>query len=395
MAIGIQKHNLRSYEFRKHRFKQKTAIIIIIGMVLVLILGTFAFYQIQNRRYTGYQVIRTVKRQDSDSARYISYGSGMLRYSKDGATAIDNAGNLLWDGPYEMKDPIVDICDKYVAVSDRGYKTVQIYDGDGGISTVNVNYPIIKTEVANQGVIAVLMDGTDANYIELYSKDSKDGDPLVAIRTIDEESGYPIDITLSEDGTKLVTSYIAMNNGAIQNKVTCYNFDEVGQNKTWRIVGAYDYGKTLVPNVQFINNNTFCAFGDNKFSIYSMKQIPELVKEEKISSQIKSVFFSEKYIGYVLNSKDKEDKYEVLLYNLSGKKVLDKKMNFDYNNISLSGDEIIFYSDLYWVIWRVNGKEKLNYTFSNAISYVLPVNNMDKYIIVDSDKLNEVKLISH
>jgi hypothetical protein len=393
MAIGIQKRNLRSYEFRKHRYKQRAIVIGVIGIVLLIALGAFAFYQIVNRKYSDYQVVHTTKRQDSDSARYVSYGSGVLKYSKDGATAMDSAGNLLWSGSYEMKDPIVDICEKYVTISDKGYKTIQIYDGTGGVSTINVNYPIVKTEVANQGVIAVLMDGAGVNYIELYSKDSKEGESLVDIRTVDEDDGYPLDITLSNDATKLVTSYVTMNNGSMQNKITCYNFDEVGQNKTWRIVGAYDYGTTFVPDVQFVNNDTFCIFGDNKFSIYSMKEIPELIKEEPISQKIKSVFYNEKYIGLVLNSKDTDEKRDVLLYDLKGNKIFDKETSFEYANIMVSGNELLLYSDLEWMIWRIHGKEKLDYTFGSSISYIYPVNNVNKYIVIDASEMKEIRLI--
>lgn len=390
MAVGIEKRELRSFEMRKQKHKQRIVIIAIVIVLIACAIGTFVIYQILNKKYTSYQVIHTIDRTDSSSAKYLSYGSGVLRYSRDGAMAMDGAGNLLWNGTYEMNDPIIDICEKYVAVSDRGYETVQLYNGEGGATTIKVNNPIIKTEVANQGVVAVLMDGKDVNHIEFYSAE---GEYLAGIRTVAADDGYPIDMSLSDDGKKLVTSYISINNGTIQNKVAFYNFGEVGKNYIGNVVGGYSYKNTLIPNVQFVNNNTVCAFGDNKFAIYSMKEIPELKCEVNLQSKVKSVFHNEKYIGFVLENKKGDNKYRILTYDFEGKVKLDKTTNTDYVNISLSGDELILYSNTEWTIWRMNGEEKLKYTFGSNISYILPVDNLEKYIVIDDLKMKEVKLI--
>ena len=390
MAIELEKHELRSYEIRKRKQKQRKTIITIIIIFIAIGFVAFVVNQILHKNYISYQVIHSTQRSDSSSASYQKYGTGVLKYSRDGAVELDGIGNPLWNGTFEMKDPIVDISDRYVAVSDRGYKEVQIFNGKGGISTVSVLNPIMKTEVANQGVIAVLMDGNEVNHIGIFDETGKS---LVDIRTTTQEHGYPVDISLSNDGRKLVTSYAAVINGAVQNKITFYNFGGVGQNYVARVVGGYDYGQTLVPNIEFIDNNTVCAFGDDKFSIYSMKEIPELQYEKKFDSEIKSVFFSNKLVGFVLNNKEGDDKYRVLLYDLKGKEVLNKTMNYDYDHITLSGDELIMYSDLEWIIWKSNGVEKFHYKFDNNISYILPVNDKDRYMIIDNLNMQEVKLV--
>ncbi len=390
MVIEIEKRELRSYEIRKRKHKQRvTGIVIILVFVLIGIIA-FAVNQILHKNYTNYQVIHTTERNDSSSARYQSYDSGVLRYSRDGAMAMDGAGTLLWNGTFEMKDPIIDSCNKYVAVSDRGYKMVQLFDGEGGMSTINVLNPIMKTEVANQGVVAVLMDDTEVNYIGVYDEE---GNSLVDIRTAAEKDGYPIDFSLSNDGKKLVTSYVTINSGTVQNKVTFYNFSEVGQNYGERVVAGIDYEQTLVPKVQFINNDTVCAFGDDKFDIYSMEEIPKLIVETTLPSEIKSIFYNEKQVGFVLNNLEGDDKYRIMLYDLKGKIVLDKTINYEYDNITLSGDELMIYSNLEWIILRSNGEEKFHYTFENNISYIAPVNNIDKYIIIDDLNMEEIKLV--
>ncbi len=390
MALELDKHELRSYEVRKRRHRQIITVVTVILAIAAIVVVYFAVNLILHKNYTSYEVINKQERKDSNSARYVKYGSGVIRYSRDGAMAMDGAGNLLWNGTFEMKDPILDVQDKYAVVSDRGYKTLQIFNGAGKMTTVNVPNAIIKSEIANQGVVAVLMDGDGVNYIGLYSEDGKE---LVGRRTVNEKDGFPLDISLSEDGRKLVTSYLAMGDGKVHSVVTFYNFGGVGQNYVDNVVGGgYDFGQAIVPRIEFVNNNMVCAFGDDGFSLYSMEQTPKEVYKETFKSEVKSIFYSGKYVGFVLNNGDGTDKYRLLLYDLNGKVVLDKAMNYEYDTIYLSDEEIVLHSNLEWVILRINGQVKFHYTFETDISYILPVNNLDKYIIIDNVNMQEVKL---
>lgn len=391
MAIELEKRDLRSYELRKRKHKQVITAITIVTIIISLGLIGFFVKLFLNKNYSKYEVLHSMERSDTSFSRYESYGSGIIKYSKDGAMAMDGAGNLLWNGPFEMKDPIVDITGKYVALADRGYDTIHIFNGNGGMETVNTNNRIIKIEVANQGVVAALLDGPDVNYIQLYTEE---GSMPVDIRTLNEKDGYPVDIALSQDGRKLVTSYVSILNGVTQSKVTFYNFGGVGQNYIGKVVGGFDFGQTIVPDVDFINNDTVCAFGDDKFSIYSMKEKPELVYEEKLSAEVKSIIHSEKYVGLVLNN-DGEEKNRIVIYDLKGKVIFNETTNLDYNKILISGDEVIAYSDNEWNIWNLSGSKKFHYTFDANISYILPVNNVDKYILVDDTSINEIKLLEN
>lgn len=390
MATGLERQELRSYEIRKRKHKQRVWTIVIMAILIILAGAAFFIYQLLHKNYTSYQVLHTTKRNDSSNSKYLSYGTGIVRYSRDGAMAMDGSGNLLWNGSYEMNDPMIDICGKYVAVSDRGHETIQVYNGEGGVSTIHVLNPILKAEVANQGVVAVLMDGIGENYINLYSLE---GEALVEIGTTASDDGVPVDMTLSDDGKKLVTSYVSIQNGTMQNKVTFYNFDEVGQNHNWRMVGSFDYEQSLVPKVEFIDSDTVCVFADNKFSIYAMEEVPKLTCEVTLPSEIISIFYNDKNVGFALKNKDGNDQCRILVYDLKGKVQLDKNLNLEHADIAISGDELIILSGTEWKIWRLNGNVKLNYTFDGNVSYIFPVNNLDRYLVIDNQNLSEVALI--
>jgi hypothetical protein len=390
MAIELEKRELRSYELRKKKHKQQMTLVVAIGLTIAVIIGTFLIKHILDKNYKTYEVVHTTKREDSSSARYSNYKSGVVRYSRDGIMAMDGTGKMLWNGTFEMKNPILDICEDYVAIADKGSKMVQIYSGKGQPKPINVLNNIMEVEVANQGVIAVLMEANGSNIIEMYSED---GTWLTDFRTTNVKNGFPIDIDLSNDGRKLVTSYMFLNNGVVQNKVTFYNFGPVGKSYTDKVVGSYDYGQTIVPKVEFVNNDTVAAFGDHKISIYSVSNVPKLIHEEEFENEIRSVIYNEKYIGVVLSNNEGEDKNQFIIYDLKGNVVLNQKNNYEYKTISISGEDIIMYTDTGCTILKVNGEEKFNTTFDRNISYVFPVNNADKFILIDDVNMEEIKLM--
>ena len=390
MAIELERRELRSYELRKKKHKQKITLMVAIGLTIAVIIGTFVIKQILDKNYTTYEVVHTTKREDSSSAMYKSYKSGVVRYSRDGIMAMDGTGNMLWNGTFEMTNPIVDICEDYVVVADRGGKTLQIYSGKGQSKSIPVLNNILEVEVANQGVVAVLMESKGSNIIEMYSED---GTWLTDIRTTNVKNGFPIDIDLSNDGRKLVTSYMFLNNGVVQNKVTFYNFGPVGRSYEDQVVGSYDYGQTIVPQVEFVNNDTVAVFGDHKISIYNVPNVPKLTYEEEFVNEIKSVIYSTKYIGVVLNNSEGEDKYQIIIYDLKGNVLLKENINYEYKTISFAGDDIIMYSDTGCKILNINGNEKFNFNFDRNISYLFPINNADKYILIDDVNMEEIKLM--
>lgn len=388
--VVIEKRNTKHFENRKRRYKRMIASLVVGLLITALIVTAFIIYKLNNIYYRDFIIKESSEKNDSTHADYEIYNKGFLRYSKDGAMAIDFQGNSIWNTTYEMNKPDVDISGEYVIISDKGNRSLELINGSGHVNSIQVLHPIIKAEVASQGVIAVLMDGGDVNYIQLFSATGKE---LVDARTSVEKNGFPVDFSYSKDGKKLVTSYISINNGLIQSKVTFYNFGAVGQNYEAKVVGGFDYGQTLISKVEFINNDSVCLFGDDKFSIYSMKETPKLIYEKSFESEVKSVAYNENYIGVISKKLDGNGQYQLRIYNDKGKEILVKDISYNYNYFKIVKDEIILYSETELNILRTNGNEKLNITFEQHISYVFPLALKDEYLLVNNSKTNKIKLI--
>lgn len=393
MATVIEKGTKTSYEVKLERYKRRMKIIKISVAVVVVLLAIFFINLYFNQDFNNYKVIHSIERKDSNTVKYIPFGKDLLKYSKDGVSAIDVNGKSIWNGTYEMKDPNAVICEDYVAVADIGGNDIYTVNKKGTTNLLEMTSPITQVEVANQGVVAALLTGKDVSYINLYDSTKPRESPLVELQLHVEKSGYPMDIALSNDGRKLVTSFLNVKNGVVESNLAFYNFGEVGKNEVDNLVGGFVYGQTIVPEIKFIDNNTVCAYGDNKFSIYSMKEKPSLLFEGKFKTEIKSVVSSSSYIGFIVKNYEGADKYRVIVYDLKGHKVFNKAINFEYDQVMISSKEMIFHSDMEVRILNFDGEEKFHYSFDRSINYFYPVNNFNKYILIDNESIKEIKLV--
>lgn len=398
MAKEIEGQTLRDYGNRKKRYRKiRKSIIGTLLVAIIAVVGIY-LYLLYNKSYESYEVIKTEEALETDASGYLGYAGGMVKYSRDGAVAINKDGSQLWNGSYEMMDPIADTCGKYVVIADRGNKLIHIFNEKGFVSSITTLYDIMKVEIASQGVVAVLMEEGDTSYIKLYYEDgtvvsdSNEDGVLSEIITNVGDAGYPIDIALSDDGKKLVVSFLSFTTGKLVSTIGFYNFGEVGQNVIDRFVGGFEFEDIIVPEVAFLGNDTVCVYKENGYSLFSMPEKPELIKEETLDKKIQSIIYNDKYFGWILEGTDSAPK-QILLYDLAGKKVLDQSLDFEYDKVLLSGEEIILYDNLSCLILKTNGKEKFRYTFDTNIEAIYPINQLDKYYLVNANGISQIQLV--
>ena len=261
-------------------------------------------------------------------------------------------------------------------------------------------YKICTVDVARQGVFAVILENETEDFIEIYDKN---GGTIAEMRTTIADSGYPLDIALSEDGQKLMTSYITIQGIKAQNTIAAYNFGDVGQNETDRLVGGFNnLDSTIVPKLEFLNNDTVCAFGDDRFIVYSMKEKPsEKAVIKDFQGEIQSIFYNSRYIGVVEeNTGTAEEgqetadasRYRLRVFDTNGNQKFAKELNFSYKNIYATENEIIIVGDSESRIYDFTGKLKFSYEFAKNVNNIVPTGVNNKYIIVYDNSTEIVKL---
>lgn len=368
--------------------KQRKKIIICVAAVLavgIIIIIVHKLYD-RNRVYDSYKVEYNLDVEDNADNKYYAFAAGVLKYSSDGISYI-NDGKEVWNHGFEIKNPVMDICGDYIAIAEEGTNDISIYGAEGSQFQVSASYPIRNLEVSRQGVAAAVMSDESAQYIELIAKD---GTQIAIGRTVLQGDGYPIDISLSGDATKVAASYLAVASGEAQTKIVFYNYSEVGQNETDRIVGGFnDFNDSIVPDIEFVNDSTVAAIGDNVFAVYNIKETPSESAKVKIKGEIKSVVYNDDYIAMIMKEDTGKDVLDV--YNMKGKKILSKSIDFHYTGIKIAQENIILYNDTQCKVISVNGVVKFDYTFGMGITSLIPLDDT-AYIIISGGNIQKITL---
>ena len=94
-------------------------------------------------------------------------------------------------------------------------------------------------------------------------------------KTSVDSPGYPVDLSLSDNGQLMAVSYLCVKNNQPASFMAFYNFGYTGQTQMDNQVSGYNYVGTLIPQVDYLSDAQALAFSDDGFLTYSGKQIPE------------------------------------------------------------------------------------------------------------------------
>lgn len=357
--------------------------------VFLLIVAGCLYYIYENTTYTEYQVLERAERSDSDGSRFEAFGGNILKYSYDGVSCLDTGNRQIWSQTYEMQSPMVDICENYVAIADRDGKRIYIMDTEGPRGSVETRRPISQIQVANQGMIAVLMQENDTGYIELYDRD---GNYLAEGELHTKKMGYPLSIAVSNDGRKMAVSMLDLNEGIVKSTVLFYNFGSVGQNEIDNIVSSYSYSDRVIPKVEFLTNDIAVAVGDTGMIFYEGNQKPVETQKIELEQEIRSLFYNGHYVGLVYENENSKDSYLIDLYNTKGTREQQIPFSMEYESISLlQNDEICILNNLECSIYNVQGKLRFHSNFEEDI-YGLIHQSGHKYILLKEGATEKILL---
>lgn len=368
--------------------KTKKAIAGLIILIMAAVMLTAYLYN-KYHKYKDYKILSSIKVESADNSKFVSFGKFVVKYSNDGISYIDGE-ETVWDEAYEMKSPLIDVCEGYLAIADKNTNDIYIYDEDGRKGKVSVSYPIIKLQVAKQGVVAALQEEKDANYIEAYDIE---GNQLISHKTLIDERGYPLNFSLSNDGSDMMVSYLSVNNGTFSNKVVFYDFSKDGDAYENRISGNFEqYEETLVPTVEYVSDDYAIAIGENVISIYDVSGKPKLKKEIKINHQIEKVFMNEEYVGITYAKENNSNTHVIEAYNMKGKKKLSTSTYLNFEQIDFAGENVILYDDLNCELISFAGVKKFQYTFKGTISEIIPLENAREFLLMTNSEIQKIRL---
>lgn len=374
-------------KIRSHRIKiLKIALLL---TVLGLIVAGCLYYIYENKTYSQYQVLNSTKREDSAGTMFAEFNGNIIKYSNDGAFCIDAQNHLIWNQTYEMQSPMLDICEGYASIADRSGKKIYIMDEEGPSGEIDTTRPIQQVHVANQGMIAVLMEENGTGYLQLYDKN---GVFLAEGELHAENSGYPLDIAISNDGKKMAVTMLDTNGGNVKTTVAFYNFGSVGQNEIDNIVSSYPYEDELIIKVEFLTNDIAVAVGGSRLVIYEGSQKPVMKKEISIDREIRSLFYNDNYVGFIFDNEGTQETFRAEIYDTKGSITKTFDFSMEYDEIGfLANDEICIRNNLECSIYSLGGTLRFHYNFDKDIYKVIHAGGR-QYIFLMAGATEKIRL---
>lgn len=80
--------------------------------------------------YTSLRTLQSYKNKETESSdlKYLQYADGMLKYGRDGIAYINKKGVEQWNQSYQIKDPVINVSGKAMAVAERGGNDIYVMD---------------------------------------------------------------------------------------------------------------------------------------------------------------------------------------------------------------------------------------------------------------------------
>lgn len=374
-------------KIKAHRYRFFRRVVIVAVSVVVVTAGVGLFLKYQT--YENVAVTATYENEEADNSNYREYAGGVLKYSRDGIVYLDKKGQEIWNQPCQMKNPIVEVCKGTAAVGDQSGTSILVFQKDGLKGEIKTTSPIQKLVVSEQGIVGVVLKGESTQQIICY--DAK-GNILVEQNTSLANTGYPLDIAISNNGEALLVSYLSTKGSEAMTKVVCYNFGEAGEEKKDREVFEKEYENEVVPTVAFLDEKTSVLIGNDMLVFHSGLEDLRQVKKIKIKKEIKSVSYDKSGVALVLKNSGKSG-YELRIYNTKGEQILSKDFEGEYGNIKMTGNQVVLYDGNKCMIFDRSGVCKFEGKMEANIIEIFRMTGLNKYMVISAEGLQEVHLV--
>ncbi|WP_035769388.1 DUF5711 family protein [Butyrivibrio sp. NC2002] len=375
-------------KIRKHRIAVAVRTVIIMILTVLLVMAIYVSWR--DKTYTEVQFSSAIRISDTSGAEAMNLDGYVLQYSKDGVSCLNAQGEALWNQTYQMQNPTVHTCKNVVAVGDYNGHNIYVANTSGILGEIDTNLPIRDFCVASQGVVAAVLDDQTVTWIYLF--DAK-GETLASFKTTMQDSGYPVDVSISPSGELVCVSYLKADNGRLKTSVAFFNFGAVGQNATDNYASGFDYPGTVVPYVQFMNDSKIFAAADDRIMFFSGSEVPTSQTEAMTGEEeIRSVFYNDSHVGVVFVNNTEEGAYRLQVYGNTGTLETTVYFDLEYVDILFNDDQITIYGEDEFLLCDMNGNVKFGGNFDNAVRVMIPTGIRSKFLLVTRNSIETMEL---
>jgi len=350
---------------------------------IVAIIG-FWFYN-RVHMFDSWRILTSVSKSDTEGTNYVLLGDRIIKYSHDGLFCVNLKNETLWSAAYSMQTPISEVCGGDMVIAEQQGTQVYVLDRKGVIGTFSTTLPILRAHVASNGVVLLLLKDDDVTWVCLYDSS---GNELAAVKTTIDDTGYPLAAAMTGNAKRVLVSYVEIEGSELSTRLILYDFSSTSDEE--HEVASLTYENEIFPEVFFADAKTPAAVGDQGCVVLTDegKEKTRITFEEEIVSTV----HDEGTIAFIFHSDATDARYELQAYNYKGRQILNLEFDFEYTDIKMNDDEIIFYDTSEVNIYRTSGKQKLSTRYDKEITSFDPLSGFHKYLVVTEDSIDQIRI---
>ena len=376
---------------QKRRIRKKRARItaaVVIGLALFV-----GLYISNNSRLYDYVYRNEQDTEERGDVMFEPFRDGFLKYSGDGIEYQKKYGVSEWNMPVSYSHPFIVKSDSYAAMGDRGGNILTIFDESGEVSSLTLGFPLIQAGISRQGMVEVILEGEESNYIQVYDRTGK----LIAeMKSTVDVTGYPLTAALSPDGTILVVSYYSVKGMHAKNTIMFYDLSrQLQSEQDISLENGFEYDNLMIPKLVFLKERQMAAVGDGEIHYFKVSDTVRETRAITFSQEIESVLTIDSSIGLLLENEDKpeEGKYIYELYNSSGNRVSRSSVDMNYDKISVWKDQIIALHENECTILNRKGNILFQGDLTGGtLQALFPMSGWRTYRVIFTDKTAEMHM---
>lgn len=368
-------------------FSRRNVITIIIAVAIAAAVIVIAVWQ-KGRSFDNYDVEKSFSIDGASSQNFVSFSGGLMAYSRDGAQYYDSEGNTVWNESYNMQSPEVRISGKRLLIYDRGGSSLVIMSEKKEISLISTTHPIVQADVASNGISAVLTEEEDTGYINLYEVD---GTAKASGQVHLSQTGYPMSIAISDDGTRLIMSLSVINSESLGTRINIYDFTQAGDQNKNNIIASFEYDDTVCPQTAFFTDGRAVAVTDGGAVLYTSGSNVKEKKKIKTDYETENVIISGEYFGLIHKSNGKNHVLDV--FDENGKRTCERKLKSSFDRCAFLRDDLLIEKvENQIILIDVAGKTRFTYDFPDEVIAFEAAGNTREFFLVQQEGSQVIKL---
>lgn len=323
----------------------------------------------------------------------------LIWVTEDGVKALSLEGEEIWADTHTLKNISVAQRTPYFAVSDSGGNNVSIFDTYGKKSDIKFANPLMYVSMNNQGDVVVVESTGDGHIISAY--DEK-GDSLGVKRvTYIQDVGYPIVAEISPDGKAVIISYLDTSDAQITSNIIAMQIRSDEITEIDNILYGETYKNTIISEIEFVDENTWVAIGDNIMSFNKLDG-REIQRKDNIyynNAPVLDRLKDWQGINYPVISSEQPIKSTVhpveklVFYSQVGEEVEEITLDGGVTSMYSDGKITITGSERKFTAYNRVGKKRWEYTATKDVQKIIPLSSQHQVVMISKGKAELMQVV--